>query len=75
MRSAPTALEQTGTASNYRILHGTTATDCSAVPTLNSTTTNTGEVQATVSSGLTAGQGNCLESNVNGTYLGFTAEL
>ena len=75
MRSAPTALEQIGTASNYRVLIGTTVISCSAVPTLNSTTTNTGEVQATVSSGLTAGQGNCLESNVNGTYLGFTAEL
>ena len=75
MRSAPTALEQTGTASNYRVLIGATVISCSAVPTLNSTTTNTGEVQATVSSGLTAGQGNCLESNANGTYLGFTAEL
>jgi hypothetical protein len=75
MRSAPTALEQIGTASNYRVLIGATVISCSAVPTLSSTTTNTGEVQATVSSGLTAGQGNCLESNVNGTYLGFTAEL
>ena len=75
MRSAPTALEQTGTASNYRILTGTTATSCSAVPTLNSTTVGTGEIQATVASGLTAGQGNCLESNASGTYLGFTAEL
>ena len=75
MRVAPTALEQTGTAANYRVYHGTTVTACSAVPTLNSTTTNTGEVQATTASGLTAGQGNALESNSNGTYLAFTAEL
>ena len=75
MRVAPTALEQTGTAANYRVLHGTTVTACSAVPTLNASTVNTGEVQATTSSGLTAGQGNALESNSNGTYLAFTAEL
>jgi hypothetical protein len=75
MRVAPTALEQTGTAANYRVLHGTTVTACSAVPTLNASTVNTGEVQATTASGLTAGQGNALESNSNGTYLAFTAEL
>ena len=75
MRVAPTALEQTGSAANYRVLHGTTVTACSAVPTLNSSTTNTGEVQATTASGLTAGQGNALESNSDGTYLAFTAEL
>ena len=75
MRVAPTALEQTGTAANYRVLHGTTVTACSAVPTLNATTVNTGEVQATTASGLTAGQGNALESNSDGTYLAFTAEL
>ena len=75
MRVAPTALEQTGTAANYRVLHGTTVTACSAVPTLNASTVNTGEVQATTASGLTAGQGNALESNSSGTYLAFTAEL
>ena len=75
MRVAPTALETTGTAANYRVLHGTTVTACSAVPTLNASTVNTGEVQATTASGLTAGQGNALESNSNGTYLAFTAEL
>ena len=75
MRVAPTALEQTGTAANYRIYHGTTETACSGVPQLNSTTTNTAEIQADTGSGLTAGQGNALESNSNGTYLAFTAEL
>ena len=75
MRVAPTALEQTGTAANYRIYHGTTENACSGVPTLNSSTTNTAEIQADTGSGLTAGQGNALESNSNGTYLAFTAEL
>ena len=75
MRIPPTALEQTGTAANYRIYHGTTENACSGVPTLNSSTTNTAEIQADTGSGLTAGQGNALESNSNGTYLAFTAEL
>ena len=75
MRVAPTSLEQTGTAANYRVLHGTTVRTCSAAPTLNASTVNTGEVQATTADGLTAGQGNALESNSNGTYLAFTAEL
>ena len=75
MRAAPTALEQTGTAANYRIMIGTSQVACSGVPTLNSSTTNTGEVQADTGSGLTAGQGNALESNSNGTYLAFAAEL
>ena len=75
MRIPPTALEQTGTPGNYRIYHGTTETACSGVPTLNSSTTNTAEIQADTGSGLSAGQGNALESNSNGTYLAFTAEL
>lgn len=75
MRVAPTALEQTGTAANYRILHGTTVTACSGVPVFLSATTNTGEIQADTGSGLTAGQGNALESNSNDTYLAFSAEL
>jgi hypothetical protein len=75
MRTKPTAVETTGTAGNYRVLHGTTVTACSAIPTFNSASVNNGEVQATVSSGLTAGQGNMLETNANGTYLGWSAEL
>ena len=75
MRVAPTALEQTGTAANYRILHGTTENACSGVPIFLSATTNTAEIQADTGSGLTAGQGNALESNSNGTYLAFPAEL
>ena len=75
MRTQPTAVETTGTAGDYRVLHGTTVTACSAVPTFNSATTHNGEVQATVSSGLTAGQGNMLETNTNNAYLAWNAEL
>ena len=75
MRIPPTALEQTGTAANYRVMIGTSEATCSDVPTLNSSTTNTGEIQADTGSGLTAGQGNALESNSNGAYLAFTSEL
>jgi hypothetical protein len=75
MRTQPTAVETTGTSGDYRVLHGTTVTACSAVPTFNSATTHNGEVQATVSSGLTAGQGNMLETNTNNAYLAWSAEL
>jgi hypothetical protein len=57
MRIAPSAVEQTGTAANYRVLHGVTATACSAVPTFNRGATHSALTNFTVSSGLTAGQG------------------
>ena len=80
MRTAPTALEQTGTASNYNILHqsgGAAArTTCSAVPTFQVATTAAGRIDATVSSGLTAGNGGIFGADNNTTaYLAWSAEL
>jgi hypothetical protein len=76
MRVAPTALESTGTASNYRVLHTTTATTCSAVPSLGDVTASTGRTTLTVASGLTGGQGCFLQSNnLVGAYLAWSAEL
>lgn len=80
MRTAPTALEQTGTAGDYNILHqsgGAAArTTCSAVPTFQVATTAMARVDATVSSGLTAGNGGIFgaDNNTN-AYLGWSAEL
>jgi hypothetical protein len=76
MRTTPTALEQSGTAADYRILHGTTATTCSAVPThitgINELAAN---VTFTVSSGLTTGQGSQVAALTSSAYLGWSAEL
>jgi hypothetical protein len=78
MRTRPTALEQTGTASNYAVLNSTgSATALSAVPTYDAaTTTEFGWVGFTVASGLTAGNATVLLSNnLASVYLGWSAEL
>ena len=77
MRTAPTALEQSGTATNYRVYHANTATTCSSVPTFSYGAVNLAVSVFTVSSGLTAGQGSA--SGVAGggvtSYLAWSAEL
>jgi hypothetical protein len=78
MRTRPTALEQSGTASNYAVLNSTgSATACSAVPTYDGATTNEfGWVGFTVASGLTAGNATAmLSNNTPLAYLGWSAEL
>lgn len=76
MRTRPTALEQSGTASNYKIAHQSTETTCSAVPTFDTTTSETIYVaDFTVASGLTSGQGSGGRSANAAAYLGFSAEL
>jgi hypothetical protein len=75
MRIAPLALEQSGTASDYSVRHGTTQTTCSAVPTIYSTTTSSAHVVLTVSSGLTTGQGSNLRPVNTNAFLAWSAEL
>jgi hypothetical protein len=75
MRTAPTALEQSGTANHYRVRHLATLTDCSSVPTFFVATDGTAWSTATVASGLTAGQGSFLRSNSASAYLAWSAEL
>jgi hypothetical protein len=75
MRSNPSALETTGTASDYHITHANTNTALSAVPSISATTETAGALLGTVSSGLTTGQGNALRSNTASAYLGWSAEL
>ena len=78
MRTAPSALEQTGTAGDYRVRNtAATSTTCSAVPVIAAAGTTSYSVVTsfTVASGLTAGQG-CFLQAVNSTaYLGWSAEL
>jgi hypothetical protein len=74
MRSAPTALEQTGTATDYSVrVNGNTT--CSAVPTLNAQSDYNVSTLLTVASGLTAGQCAYARANSTTAYLAWSAEL
>jgi len=75
LRTNPTALEQSGTASDYAILHGGTATTCSAVLGFVSATVNGGSFEATIASGGTTGNGALLRAATSSAYLGWSAEL
>jgi len=75
MRTAPSALEQTGTASDYGVAYLTTAAACSSVPVFSLASTDSVYLSFTVASGLTAGQGSTLYNNTANGYLGFSAEL
>ena len=75
MRDEPTALEQTGTASNYIVVAGSGGVTCSAVPTYLTSTQWGAQYRLTVASGLTTGQAVLCRSATGGTYLGWSAEL
>ena len=77
LRSAPSSLEQSGTAGDYRVWSSTTsAVNLSAVPVFSATTTtSTAVVDCTVASGLTAGNSTELLSSTSNAYLGWSAEL
>jgi hypothetical protein len=76
MRVVPTALEQSGTATDYSVLDGGgSAIVCSAVPTFSNSNYLSGRVFFTVASGLVAGQGGNLRAATTSAYLGFSAEL
>ena len=77
MRAAPSALEQTGTAANYRVQGaGNATTVCSAVPSFSSATVNQVRTLFTVASGLTA-YNSGVGSPASGVtaYLAWSAEL
>ena len=76
MRVSPSALEQNGTASDYRVRHGGSSTNCSSVPTFGDSSPSAARIAFSVASGLTLGQGALMSSSVNGNvYLGFSSEL
>jgi hypothetical protein len=74
MRTSPTALEQSGTATDYTVFTAGT-TVCSSVPTFNVATTFAAETIFTVASGLTAGQGAAQRAANATAYLAWSAEL
>ena len=75
MRDIPSALEQSGTASNYGLFLGATAVTCSAVPAYTYATTQNMLIAFTVASGITVGQGGYARGLVTTAYLGWSAEL
>ena len=75
MRTAVSALEQSGDATDYMVAHSSSETTCSAVPTFSGGSEYNARVVLTVSSGLTAGQGSAGRAVNSDGYLGFSAEL
>ena len=75
MRNVPSALEQSGTASDYLVVFGPYAAACSSVPTFETGSTNNATSVFTVASGLTTGDGIIGGSNSANSYLAWSAEL
>jgi hypothetical protein len=76
LRIRPTALEQSGTATDYDVAHAAVATTFSAVPAYSSNTNEIyAQTNATVASGLTAGQACVLRARNTSAYLAWSAEL
>ena len=73
MRTPPSALEQSGTASQYKIREATTTT-CDAVPTFNNADVWYSAVSFKKSSSGYS-QGEILKAGIDGGYLGWDAEL
>jgi hypothetical protein len=76
LRTAPTALEQTGTAADYQARYSGGSANLSAVPSFNVANTNSSSVNITVASGFTAGIGVELRpTSSESVYLAWSAEL
>ena len=77
MRTAPSALEQTGTASDYRVLNSSgSGVACSLAPIFGATSNDSASTELTVSSGLTAGNATMGVGNTGSNgYLAWSAEL
>ena len=76
MRTKPTALETSGTASDYSVSRTSTHEVCNVVPTFAIATPYLGNVN-TNQTGASLSTGQCVQLRANGTgfYLGFSAEL
>jgi hypothetical protein len=77
MRTKPSALEQTGTATDYQVLTtGNTITTCNTVPVIStSTQAMQGVVSLTTAGTLVAGQAGTMRVATANAYLGWSAEL
>jgi hypothetical protein len=75
MRTVPSALDQTGTATDYRVTTGGANIVCSSVPVFASGEVFSVRTQFVVASGLTVGQAMIGRSETSNAYLGWSAEL
>ena len=75
LRTAPTALEQSGTASDYQVAHGTGGTTCTSVPAWFDADTFSARTSFTTGVSLTAGEGATLRSASTDAFLAWSAEL
>jgi hypothetical protein len=75
MRTAPSALEQTGTAGDYKILYLSSVAVCTSVPTFSSANVNSADSFWTVAAVLTAGQGALPRSSNANAFHAWSAEL
>ena len=74
MRTTPTALEQTGTASDYNVILASSSVTSSSVPTFDGAGVESASVQFNAS-GLTGGQGCMIRGLNSNAFLAWSAEL
>jgi hypothetical protein len=74
MRAVPTALEQSGTASNYSVLQNAWQT-CTGVPTFSNASLTAINITLTASGLLVSGYGAIARDESGSAYLGWSAEL
>lgn len=75
MRTAPTALEQSGTAGDYRVIYQGSSTTSTSVPTFANASINTIYFRFNTGAVFTVGQGCLLDLVNSNAYLGWSAEL
>ena len=75
MRAAPSALEQSGTASHYIVIHNATQITCTSVPSFENATVNGAMSTFTASGGPAVGTSTLPFINSASGYLGWSAEL
>ena len=75
MRTKPSALEQSGTAGDYQVMHQATGTTCNSVPTVGWNDDWGATTKFWVASGLTQGQAGLLRSADADAFLAWSAEL
>ena len=75
MRTTPTALEQSGTASDYGVFYRGQGTACNSVPTYATSTAYGGYVRFNCPAVFVVGEGTLMAPYAVGAYLAWSAEL
>jgi hypothetical protein len=75
MRTAPTALEQSGTAGDYGLKSGATNVTFTSVPSFNTADVTEGWIGTVTSGTLVAGNSVCMRNTSTNAFLGWSAEL